>query len=696
MSANLLQRLETARRQRFVGRTAECELLQEALTAAELPFALLFIFGPGGVGKTSLLRQFAYIGKEASARVVQLDGRTLEPAPEFFLDALRRASGAPPDADLFAELVSANDRVLLCLDTYELVTPLDGWLRETFLPQLPANVLVVIAGRHPPAPAWRSDPGWQAMMRVLPLRNLSQEESRDFLARRHIPAGAHNAVMAFTHGHPLALSLVADVYAQRPNAAFRPNEAPDVIKVLLDQLVQRLPSALHRQTLEACALVRLTTESLLAALLQQADVHELFEWLRGLSFIDAEKRGLYPHDLAREALAADLRWRNPDWYAELHARARGYYMAHVQHGSGQEQRQNLTDYIFLHRDNPMVKPYFEWQSSGQIFTDAFRPADEAAVLAMVAAHEGEAAAHLAAHWARRRPQRVFVFRAASGEAQGVLIMISLEATETAERTADPALQAAWHYLATRAPLRPGETATYFRFWLARETYQGVSPVQTRIFLNMVQHYLTTPALAFTFIPCSNPEFWAPAFTYANLQRLPQADFVLGGRRYGVYGHDWRAEPPLAWLEVMAQRELRTEIAPPPAPAEQIIVLSEADFATAVRDALHDFTDPVALTGNPLLRSRLLHTQVSFQAEPAEKTAALQTLLEETAAAFRQNPRQLKLYRALYHTYFRPAPTQETAAELLDLPFSTYRRHLRSGVEELTRRLWVQELGDLTS
>jgi hypothetical protein len=56
-----------------------------------------------------------------------------------------------------------------------------------------------------------------------------------------------------------------------------------------------------------------------------------------------------------------------------------------------------------------------------------------------------------------------------------------------------------------------------------------------------------------------------------------------------------------------------------------------------------------------------------------------------------SPRGAKLYRALYHTYLQPAPTQEQAAELLDVPFSTYRRHLKMGVERVAELLWQQEI-----
>jgi hypothetical protein len=48
-------------------------------------------------------------------------------------------------------------------------------------------------------------------------------------------------------------------------------------------------------------------------------------------------------------------------------------------------------------------------------------------------------------------------------------------------------------------------------------------------------------------------------------------------------------------------------------------------------------------------------------------------------------------RAVERTYLRPAPNQEAAAELLGLPFSTYRRHLTQGVSRLVAHLWELEI-----
>jgi hypothetical protein len=49
-----------------------------------------------------------------------------------------------------------------------------------------------------------------------------------------------------------------------------------------------------------------------------------------------------------------------------------------------------------------------------------------------------------------------------------------------------------------------------------------------------------------------------------------------------------------------------------------------------------------------------------------------------------------LYRVFDLTYFNPAPKQEAAAGRLGLSFSTYRRHLTSGVDRLVEWLWQQE------
>lgn len=692
MAPSLGERIEAARRSRFVGRTAECDLFRQALTAAELPFYVLHLFGPGGIGKTTLLHQFANLARDHQARCLYLDCREVEPSPDQFVATLRATIQAPLSQSLAQFFMAQPDRYVILLDTAELLTPLDGWLRNHFFPQLPPNVLTVLAGRHAPAVEWRTDPGWQAFVRIIQLRNLALEESQSYLAKRQVPAEQHRRILDFTHGHPLALSLLADTFAQSTTLRFQPVETPNMITALIERFIEHVPSATHRAALEASALVRVMTEPLLAEMVDDPDIHEIFAWLRTLSFIEADRRGIFPHDLARDAICLELRWRNPERYAELHSRARGYYMAHFAEGNRQRQQNVLYDYIYLHRENPVVRPYFEWQEQGTLFMETMQPADQATVLQGIEQHEGTEAAALAAHWLVRQPQNVLLFRDPNGQLQGMLFLVALDQITGADLATDPAVRAVSAFLRQHAPLRAGEVATLFRFWLAVDTYQEVSLVQSRIFLTMVQHYLTTPGLAYTFVPCRTPDFWSAVFAYADLQRLVAADYTIGGHAYGVYGHDWRVTPPLDWLTLLAEREIAMGIPHTPPPIQPTLLsLSESDFAEAVRTALHDFHNSMALRQNPLLRSMLVKQQGADTTDVAAQSAVLRKLLQTTANQLQQTPRNSKLYRALHHTYFQPAATQEQAAELLDLPFSTYRRHLRAGIDYLIETLWQQEL-----
>lgn len=692
MSSSLGERLRAERHRRFVGRVQELNIFQSALTAAELPFHVLYVFGPGGVGKTTLLGEFTLICQQVQVQAIYLDLRNVEPTPESFLSALRFVMELPPLDSPLQVLTSLARRHVILLDTYETFVPLDEWLRQVFLPQLPDNTLIVVASRHSPTSAWRTDLGWQALIHLLPLRNLNPDESCNYLTKRKVPAAQHQAVLGFTHGHTLALSLVADVFAQGYALDFHPEAVPDIIKVLLEKFRQEVPTPAHRMALEACALVRLTTEALLAQMLDLPDVHELFEWLRRLSLIESGLLGLFPHDLAREVLIADLRWRHPDWYTELHRRARNYYTARLEQTQGQEQHRILFDYIFLHRDNPAVRPRFTWQENSTLLTDSLRQTDRLVLLRMVTEHEGEESAQILAHWLERQPQRVVIFRDLEQQPAGFMVMLALHQASSADLNLDPSARAAWDYLQSHASLRQGEGATLFRFWMARDTYQAVSPTQSLIFINFVQHHRTTPGLAFTFFTCAEPDEWAAMFAYADLVRIPEADFEVGGRRYAVYGHDWRVLPPKAWQELLARREIAAsaQALPPQNTEESFVVLSQSEFAKAVLDALRHFSRPDALYQNPLLQSRLIIGRLATSLMP-ERVATLQTLVREAAELLQSSPREAKCYQAIYHTYIHPAPTQEQAAEILDLPFSTFRRHLKTGVVRVTELLWQREI-----
>ena len=100
-----------------------------------------------------------------------LDGREVDPSPDGVRAALARAlpSGCARPEEL--------PGLALLVDHYEQLTPVDTWMRQELLPDLPADGLTVLAGRHAPDPAWQRLPGWRELGTVLRLDCLTEAES---------------------------------------------------------------------------------------------------------------------------------------------------------------------------------------------------------------------------------------------------------------------------------------------------------------------------------------------------------------------------------------------------------------------------------------------------------------------------------------------------------------------------------------
>ena len=176
---------------------------------------------------------------------------------------------------------------------------------------------------------------------------------------------------------------------------------------------------------------------------------------------------------------------------------------------------------------------------------------------------------------------------------------------------------------------------------------------------------------------------------ADLRRAAGADFWLGGRRYGLFAHDFRLVPVDAWLELITERALAQDVTPSPATVQApLLMLSQPEFDDAVRQALRDLRRRDLLSRNPLLRTRLVRDRAGDE-EPG--AAGLEALVGAAVETLREHPRDDKLWRAVERTYVRPAATQERAAAALGLPFSTYRRHLTQGVDRVVAWLWDQEV-----
>ena len=696
-ASTVADRLKSARRRRFVGRAAELELFLGALAASDPQFSVLWICGPGGVGKTALMRALGEAAADVNVPVVNLDVRTIEPSPPAFMAEFARALGLRAEASAREPLAGCEPAVLL-LDTFEAAGGLEDWLREQFVPALPACSLVVVAGRNAPGRAWRQDPGWGDLLRVVSLRNLDPDDARAFLRSAGVAEEHLGWMSELSHGHPLALSLLVDVLSQRQATTagdvvpMELGTAPDVVGRLVESFLAGVPGPRHRLALECVAHARLTTAGLLGTVFGEREGEELFSWLRALSFMEHGPFGLFPHDLAREVIDADLRWRDPVAYRDVHARVRRHAAKHVAGSEGREHERAVADLMFLHRANPAASALWDWKSLGEVYADGLQAGDADAIMAMVERYEGAESAMIAKHWLERQPTGFCVVRGRGREALGFNAQIALHEAAEDDFARDPAARAVWAHAQQHAPPRAEDDALLARFMIDREAYQAPSRSFNVQAIRSTQEWLGRPRLSWYYIALANANAMAqPIMDYIYFDRAPEADFEVGGRRYAVYAHDWRRFGGADWLERMTERELGDE-APAPSPErrpEALLALSQAEFSDAVRRALRDLHRPDALATNPLTRTRVVRMRRAGRPAPE----ALRELLYEAVAALRADPRGEKLVRALERTYLRPAPTQEAAAELLGLPFSTYRGHLTRGLERVVDWLWRRELDD---
>ena len=686
-ATDLAARLGRAGLDAFVGRDAERELVAAAL-AGDPGFAVLFVHGPGGIGKSALLRRIALDAEPTGVTTVALDARTIDPSPGGFLAALADQLGLPPGSDPLPALHDLGP-LLLVVDTFERCAGLQGWLRERFLPRLPAEALTVVAGREPPESAWRFDPSWQDLLRVVALRNLPPDDAGRLLATRGVPPHLREPALAFAGGHPLALCLLAETASGTgaPLALVEPGP-PDLVRVLLERIVDEAPSPRHRAALEVCAHARVTTESLLRAVLEQPGIDELFQWLRARSFVEQATEGLYPHDLARDVLDAELRWRDPDRYAELHRRIRAYLFDRLRRNPAEGTR-IWRDLMFLHRRNPVYAPFMSWDVDCGVYEDVPRPADRAAMLAMTREAEGPESAAVLAYWLDRRPERCRVYRRAGHpEPAGFALHLELYVPDATDLAVDPVVAAAWAHAHAVGRLRPGEHLDLLRTFVVPEAYHRPSPVMDQIQVSCASAWSSQSGPALSFLVLADPEFWAAQMAY--IEHSPAGEATVGDRTFTLFAHDWRAMPVDEWLSTLGDRELADgpgPSAPVPEPGRLRVVLSEQEFQTAVRDALRSARRPGDLARNPLCRSRV----VSDVAHGRPAAQALAELLVEATDSLADDPRAGKLHRVVATTFFRGVPTQEVAAERLGLPFSTYRRHLGAGIDRITAWLWEREL-----
>lgn len=660
-------RIRSARAAAFVGRQEERAAFRAALERPEP--AVLWAHAPGGTGKSALMRELGEIARAQGTRCIEIDLASARASPDTILGELEPACARP-------------HRVVLLIDSYEQGIAIDGWVRETLLPALPEDVLLVIAGRYPPSVEWRTDPGTGSLLRVFELGPLDRESSRTLLVARGVREAQADELASLAHGHALALVLLAEVLRstdrKTPSSL---GDLPEVVAELVGRLVREIQSSDRRRALELCAHARRTTEDLLQVMVGPASAHQLLTWLRGLPYVTAHRDGVALHPIVRDAIDGDFRWRDPPRYRALHVELARHLIGRVQVATDAVRERAFFDLLYLRRVSPDARRLFDFDTLGSGWAEVPRPDERELVAGRIAAHEGPQAADIARYWFDHQREGFTLLRAPLGEPMVISLHLVLPDIPGELRELDPALEAIHRFMEARDAFREGQHIVVTRFALGRDR---TSDGRLRHYRPMML-WLTSPHVAFAFTALSNGEHWAGPLTAVGHRR--EAEFCINGRSAPIFVRDFRSEPSSQWLLGVLARDVDGAAMPDDAARSGPVGLDRQAFGAALKDALENFTRTDQLRTNPLLRSRHARRRAGTEAPSPQ---LLRVLVREAVATMTGHPRDAKLARALQAAFLHPAPSREAAAERIDVPFSTFRRHLAKGVARLEEILWSME------
>src|SRR5207302_1343619 len=117
-----------------------------------------------------------------------------------------------------------------------------------------------------------------------------------------------------------------------------------------------------------------------------------------------------------------------------------------------------------------------------------------------------------AHWLALQPEGAIAIRAGA-ELVGFFSLIALERTSAGERRRDPAAEAVWRHVLRGGPSARRRPISLNRYWLARDSYQDISPVQGVCTALMAHHHVATPRIAHSFGVFARPDEYAPLLAF---------------------------------------------------------------------------------------------------------------------------------------------------------------------------------------
>ena len=538
----------------LVGRDHERAVLRQLL--GDGGPLVVFIHGIAGVGKSALAEAFAVEARASGATVLRLDGRAIEPTERGFLTALEASTGGElvTGDDAAARLGSLGERVILVVDTCEVLRVLDPWLRQTFVPALPDTVRVVLSGRDAPMTGWPSALG--GLFRGLALENLGRDEALALLSQAGVNHDDADRVFRLARGHPLSLRLAASALAERPGVTLDAVTVKAVVEGLTELYLGVLDPR-TREALDAASVVRRPTLSLLAAMLPDSAPREAFDRLRILPFVELSDDGLVLHDTVRQTVAAVLRSSDPDRSRRYRAAAWRRLREEVARASNQEMWRYTADLLYI-VENPIVREAFFPTTEHLYSVEPAVPDDGPAITAITMRYEPPASTSVLDTWWRSAPGAFRVARDRLGAVAGFSVICEMDHVSHRLVEEDPIARQSWDHLRGH-PVARGERVLFFRAMLARDYGGAPSPVQAACWLDVKRMYMELrPHLRRIYGVVRDVATYGPMNAPLGFVGIPGVPVEFDGIPYYVAQNDFGPSSIDGWLSWLVASELQIE------------------------------------------------------------------------------------------------------------------------------------------
>jgi hypothetical protein len=652
VKTTLGERLAARDRRRFVGRATELAFF-DSLLVEDPPANVVLVHGPGGIGKSTMLREVARRAREHGRSPRLVDARELAPVPGQIEQAL--------------DGVDADTLPLVMFDTYERMTAAGAYLRQRLLPSLPDRSVVILAGRTAPEPEWFQG-GWERVTVEYELQPLARTDALSLLEARGIEdQELQGQLISWSGGSPLALTLAAD--AVQAGGSWNPQrmeDRPELVRALIRHLAHTELDGGNLDVMAVAALARATTPALLAEVLPDVDATAAEEWLRTRSFAEQTNIGVTLHDIVRKAVRADLKLRDPERERELRRRIADHLYARALAG----ETRLITDLAEL-VDNPAIRWGFGAEGTVEYRVDDVRPDDFEAADERVRLRRGGAA-----WWGAARPifeeapECVVIARDRADQLAGICIFATPRtAPAAAER--DPLLSG---WLAHAREHYPDGNVMLWRdsLDLSRDA-KGDLGSRVLAILNtgaILRSGLVNPRISYLPIDPANEA--AVAFSKSiNAQHVPELDVELGGLTHECHILDSGPGGMLGAQHATVYWELGLR---PPEPSDASPVAPVANVTRESVKALARRLDrPLELAASPLATGDT----------PEERAESVRRLFRDAAATAFGDSTDEQLLRLIAERGFLTRDTShEAVADELNVSRATYFRRLRQASERL--------------